>query len=511
MLVMALALSILITACSDRSNTDSTPDTTTEAEASNAGTAAAEDEPGNRAADQTPDDPDRDGTGRDEPAEDEAPRFEVAPAQWTDCDTGLQCATVAVPRDHDDPMGRTIDLAMVRVPAGDDARGSIFINLGGPGASAINSVRNGFTLDDETMAGYHLVGLDPRGIGASAPLRCGIDLTVGPRPDFSPDTEAERTELDDQARSIAEECGRLDGEFLPHIGTDSVVADLDLLRQAVGDERLNYLGLSYGTVIGLRYAERHPELVNRMVLDGVVDPSFTLIDLLRQQAGEFERSFAVLDEACGTALRCPDGGVIAGYDRVSATLEQDGPVGQVGQAELEVAALIAMYSERLWPRLSNALIDAENGDYASLESLHDLYVGGVGFTAYLAVSCIDTPQPNGGAAWDAVASEFREIAPRFGSALANEVRGCAYWPVEATEAPGPVAAEGAPPMLVLSTTGDAATPVTNAVTVAEGLTGAGLVLVDDEGHTAYGRNFCVVQIVADYFDTGRVPTEIHRC
>ena len=451
----------------------------------------------------------------------ERPLAEVAPAAWTDCSAPFQCATVTVPLDHQLPDGSTIDLSLIRIEASGDAVGSIFVNLGGPGGSGVSSVRAGFRLDEETMESYHLVGFDPRGIGQSSPLSCSIDLADGPRPDFSPDDEQERAALDAQAKEFAEQCGRTDAELIAHIGTESVVSDLELLRRAVGDESLNYIGLSYGTVIGLRYAERHPDRGGRMVLDGVVNPTFTLTDLLRQQSTEFERAFETLDAACGTTLACPEGGIISSYDRLLATLEASGTdpgsteaagqVSTVGPAELQVAALVSMYSERLWPRLGSALEAAENGDLSQVEQLHDLYVGGASFAAYAAVSCIDSRSPVGPERWDDFAEELTALAPRFGAALANELRTSAYWPVSPTSEPRPVTAQGANPILVVSTTGDAATPLTNAVSVAGVLSSAGLVTVEDEGHTAYGTNFCVERIVADFFATGQVPAETHRC
>ncbi len=435
----------------------------------------------------------------------------VEPVAWAGCGDGFDCGSVAVPLNHDDPTGPSIEIALIRRPATGTARGSILVNPGGPGSSGINYVRGGFTLDVDTMADHHLIGFDPRGIGASGALRCELDLTAGPRPDFSPDSAEEQAELDDEARALAARCSESDGDLLPHLGTESVVADLDLLRRAVGDEQLNYVGFSYGTLLGLRYAERWPERVGRMVLDGLVDPEFRLPDLLRQQAQEFERAFVVLDAACGPNLPCPDGGMIAGYDAVLEELERNGPSGQVGPAELQVATLVTMYSERLWPQLGEALQAAQAGDLGPVERLHDLYVGGTSYASYAAVSCIDSRSPSGGEAWDAFADELAIAAPRFGAALANELRTCAYWPVTADTQPAPVTAQGAPPILLLSTTGDAATPVANAFTVAESLTDASLVLINDEGHTAYGRSFCVELIVAAYFDSGELPGDVHRC
>ncbi len=519
-MALALALTLVAAGCS------SDPDTTVSDTGSSVGTDSSVDSGSSVDPEAGPPVSDGDGStsvdtsdGSTEEASDGnadqtdpvVPEPAVEPVAWADCGDGLDCGTVAVPLNHDEPDGPTIGISLIRRPATGTATGSILVNPGGPGASGINYVRGGFTLDSDTMADHHLVGFDPRGIGASDALECDLDLTAGPRPDLSPDSAEEAAELDAEAQALAADCSDSDGDLLPHLGTESVVTDLDLLRRAVGDDKLNYVGLSYGTLIGLRYAERWPDRVGRMVLDGLVDPSFELPDLLRQQAQEFERAFAVLDAACGPDLACPDGGIIAGYDAVLADLERNGPSGPVGPTELQVATLVTMYSEWLWPVLGEALIAAQAGDLGPVERLHDRYVGGTSYSAYAAVSCIDSRSPSGAEAWDGFAAELEEVAPRFGAALANELRTCAFWPVTADTQPAAVTADGAPPILLLSTTGDAATPVANAFTVAESLSDASLVLIDDEGHTAYGRSLCVEQIVADYFGTGRLPDDLHRC
>ncbi len=447
--------------------------------------------------------------------ENEGSRFEVDPASWSGCGDGFECASVTVPLDHDQPDGPTIDLALVRVPAadgdGEGVTGSILVNPGGPGGSGINYVRSGFRFDPDTMDDHHLVGFDPRGVGASNPLDCNPEPADGPLPDYDPDDAEELAELDEAARELAERCQRLDGDLLPHVSTESVVADLDLLRQAVGDDQLSYMGLSYGTLIGLRYAERHPERVGRMILDGVVDPASTLAGLLAQQADGFDRVFTTADEACGPALDCPDGGLAATYDRLAARLDADGPIDGIGPTELAIATLLSLYAEGLWPRYAASLADADRGDVGGIRTLYGLYAEAADEAAYNAVVCTDTPVPAGSDGWDRLAAQLETQSPRFGAILANEVRACAHWPVRSADTPEPVSPDGIPPILVLSTTGDAATPVENAVNVAAALDGAGLVTVDETSHTAYGRNFCVQQIVADYLATGTVPEAIHRC
>lgn len=439
--------------------------------------------------------------------------FEVEPARWRGCGDGLECTTVTVPRDHDDPAGPTIDLALVRVPATDPgpATGSILVNPGGPGGSGVDFIRAGFRLDDATMASHHLVGFDPRGIGASAPLACGDEAQPDPKPDLAPDDRAERNELDRVAQRLAGRCDELDGDLLPHLSTSSVVADLDLIRRAMGDPGLSYIGFSYGTFIGLHYAERFPQRVRRMVLDGVVDPARPLASLLAQQAEGFDRLLGSVDQACDRSFDCPDGGIIATYDRLAARLDAEGPIDGVGSTELAIGTLISLYSESLWPRLARALDEADRGHYERIGALEDIYESTADVAAYHAVVCTDGPVPNGTAGWDRLEAQLAARSPRFGPILANEVRACAHWPVRSTEAPEEVAPAEVAPILVLSTTGDAATPVENAVAVAAALPGAGLVTLEGDSHTAYGRSFCVDGIVADYLATGQVPTSIHRC
>lgn len=441
--------------------------------------------------------------------------FDVEPARWSGCGDGLECATVAVPVDHADPGGPTIDLALIRVPApdtdGSGVVGSIFVNPGGPGGSGVTSIRSGFRLDPDTMDDHHLVGFDPRGSGDSAPLACGPGTDGRALPDLDPDDEAERREMNRAAEALAARCDELDGALLPHLSTESVVADLDLLRRAVGDERLGYIGLSYGSYIGLRYAARYPDRVGRMVLDGIVDPSLPLTALLAQQADGFDRLFDEVDAACADGLECPPDGVAAAYDRVADRLDRQGPTDGIGPTELAVGTLLGLYAEPLWPRLARALDAADRGDLGGVEALYEIYAGAADVATYNAVLCSDGPVPRGPEAWDRLEEDLAARSPRFGAFLANEVRACAYWPVRSTTAPEPVSPDGVAPILILSTTGDPATPIENAVAVAGSLPGAGLVTLEEDSHVAYGRSFCVEEIVADYLATGRVPPTVHRC
>jgi pimeloyl-ACP methyl ester carboxylesterase len=417
---------------------------------------------------------------------------------------------VAVPLDHDQPDGPTIDLALARRPATGERRGSIFVNPGGPGASGVEFVQS-FSLDTETSAAYDLVGFDPRGVGASTAIGCDNERDVGPLPDFSPDDEAERRALDDDAMSFARDCQASDQTLLPHVTTDQVARDLDLLRQAVGDGELHYLGFSFGTLIGLVYAETFPDRVGHLVLDGVVDPTHDLVDLLTQQALAFEEAFAVLDAACDRRLSCPPGGAAAAHDELLARLERDGPVGEVGTAELEVAGLLALYEDDLWPTYVAGLGEALAGSYGTIEVLSDALTTAVRFGPYAAVECVDGPRPVGAEAWDQFVADVTAVAPRFGPAVANELRTCAYWPVVPGPARGPITAPGAAPVLVIGNTNDPATPLANAEAVAAQLDQAALVVAELDGHTAYSASPCVQALVRAYLLDDVLPAEGTRC
>ncbi|MEL7157119.1 MAG: alpha/beta hydrolase, partial [Actinomycetota bacterium] len=270
-------------------------------------------------------------------------------------------------------------------------------------------------------------------------------------------------------------------------------------------------GFSYGTLIGLVYAGRFPDQVAHLVLDGVVDPRLSLDGLLDQQAGAFEAAFEIMDAECGTSLTCPPGGLAAAHDRLTARLEADGPVGEFGQTEAEMAALVSLYSDALWPTYADALAAADGGDPSGLERLSDLFLDSISFTSYAAVFCSDGPRPATPEDWEAFARRMADDHPRFGAVVANELRVCAHWPEPPAAPRQAVAAPGAAPALVLGNTNDPATPLANAVAVADALDEAGLVILESNGHTAYRASGCVRDLVGAYFLTDEIPQDTVRC
>ncbi len=432
---------------------------------------------------------------------------------WTDCGS-LQCGTVAVPLDYDEPSGPMLDIELVRVPAGGERIGSIFVNPGGPGASGIEFVEGGFRFDENTSQRYDLIGFDPRGIGRSAPLTCTVDRADQPLPDLSPDSQAEAAQLDDEAVSIVTACAAADGEVLPHLTTINVARDLERMRQAVGDEALHYYGLSYGTLLAVEYGRLFPDRVGHLALDGVVDPGAGLSELLRQQAIAFETQFARLDRRCDDGP-CPPGGITAAFDRVHDRLEADGPVGGVGSTELVIASLLPAYSPSVFAAYATALDQADGGNFTAIEALSDFFVNAVSFTAYAAFACADGEPPSGPDAWDDFAADLADVAPRFGAVVANELRVCAHWPspnedVASVEPTAGNLDQLTRTVLVIGNTNDAATPLENAERVAELLPMAHLVVVDSERHTAYNGSACVRDLVADYF-ADRLTAGESRC
>ncbi|MDH3294485.1 MAG: alpha/beta hydrolase, partial [Acidimicrobiia bacterium] len=448
-------------------------------------------------------------TGRSEPGPERqpAPPPEVV---WDPCGDGFDCGAVEVPIDYDRPEAGHLSISMIRRPAPGPARGSIFVNPGGPGASGVDFVRSGFQLDPATSAEFHVIGFDPRGIGRSDPLSCSLDRTSQPFPDLSPDSAIEQATLDEEARALIERCLDTDGELIPHLTTLNVARDLDRLRQAVGDEGLNYLGLSYGTLLGLYYGRLFPDTTARLVLDGVVDPELSLTELLAQQAEAFEQGFSQLAKRCRTDDSCPSGGLQETFDRVLERLERSGPIDGAGATELVLASLLPIYNPTIFDQYRDALIAADNGSMAGIDRLSDFLVGSISFTAYAAFACADGAQPVGARAWTSFAARLEREAPRFGAVIANELRVCSMWPRPDLD-PGALAvgsgatsagSTGAPPAaapLIIGNTGDAATPLENAERVAAELTTSHLVVVDGLRHTAYTGSRCVQALVADYF------------
>jgi pimeloyl-ACP methyl ester carboxylesterase len=408
------------------------------------------------------------------------------PVTWQPCD-GLECGTVRVPLDYDHPEGRQIDLALARTPVAepDERIGSLVVNPGGPGGSGIDLVRRG-ALADLTDR-FDVVSWDPRGVGRTERLACGGDAPGFLGLDPHPDTTDERRALETAAEEIAFACEREDPGLLENIDVTVTAHDLEQIRRAIGDEQLDFMGFSYGTAIGLEYARLYPTKLRTLTLDGVVDPTFTLEEMLTGQAVVMEGYLSGLTDL---------------YDRVMARAESDplslGDGGEAGPDIVVLAAIASTYRPDGRQDLERALRAADQENATPLRALADEYIhASDAFGAYLAVMCTDGPRPTGVDGWRDLAARLASQAPRLGETAANELLACAFWPSGPGEQRRPVAPRGLAPALVIGTTGDAATPYDDAVRVAANLPGAALLTLDSEGHTAFGDP-CVDGVVRRY-------------
>ena len=442
--------------------------------------------------------------------------FEPAALEWTDCGGGLQCADLEVPLDWSAPDGETITLAVTRVPASNRvADGAVATNPGGPGASGNDFLASGTPFEGELARRYDTISWDPRGLGGSAPLDCATaEITAFQGLDSDPDTPEEQTALEAAADAVAAACAAgPTADLLPHVGTGAVARDLEAIRRAYGAP-MAYVGFSYGTAVGLEHLRLFPGAMP-VVLDGVVDPNDTLADLLRGQAAGFERVIADVFASCpDSSGECPDGGARAAYEELAAEVEDQpipGDTGELGPEDLRAAVVLSAYSEGYWPILMAGLTSAQAGDATGLLDIAARYRDLVAWDLYQAVSCTDSVNPTGTDGWLALADELAEISPDFGRSIANEMLPCATWRVPPSPITGPVVAEGAGPVVVIGTTGDAATPVEQAERVAEELADGRLVVLDGEGHVAYMRSPCVQEVVEAFIVRGEAPDDGTRC
>ncbi|MGB7818847.1 MAG: alpha/beta hydrolase [Ornithinibacter sp.] len=462
-------------------------------------------------------------------------RFYAQPLAWSDCGDA-ECAWMEVPMDYDDPSGETVEIAVLRVPAKRpaDRIGSLVVNPGGPGGSGVDYVRAAdFIVTGEVRDTYDLVGFDPRGVGRSQPIDCvtdaELDTFLGSDP--TPDDPAEQQEFAATAEAFAQECADTAGALLAHVSTDEAARDMDILRAALGEEKLDYLGKSYGTYLGATYAGLYPDHVGRMVLDGVVAPDLTSEEINLGQATGFETATRAWAAFCVSEGDCPLGTsvdeVMEGMRTFLADVDQR-PLAETGDpsvpeltegwASLGIAA--AMYSQALWAPLVDAMRDATQGDGTALMQLADRYADrtpGGGYSGNImeviyAVNCLDKPESADVAEHEQLADEAEAKAPTWGPFLMWSSLPCGFWPVEATSTPETISASGADPIVVIGTTRDPATPYEWAVRLRDQLDDAALISYDGDGHTAYTRsNSCVDDAVDAYFIDGTVPQDGLRC
>lgn len=452
---------------------------------------------------------------------------------WRDCGGGFRCATAQAPRNWAEPGGARIRLALTMRPASGQRVGTLFTNPGGPGASGVDFLRSSAKAfyDQALLDHYDLVAWDPRGVGSSNPVDCygtkQLDEFLFSDPDLPEGSSALRKEAADEGTAFGRACLARTGALLAHVGTADTVQDLDMLRAAVGEAKLDYFGFSYGTYIGALYADRFGARVGRMVLDGAVDPSLSTFQESLANTKAFGAALKAYLTDCLADSSCPFAGndVDGAVNRIATLLTSlrtspmrasDGR--DVNSAVLRTAIDAALYDEGAWSTLTAAFTELLRGRPDAVQALADSYVdrGAKGYTdnlfeAIYAVNCLDKPVTKDPAA---LRREGRQLdaADPLGAAdntgdLGDQV--CANWPVPVQGRVQPVTAKGAPPILVLGTTGDPATPYAWARSLAGQLPGGVLLTLRGEGHTAYrNRVPCINERVDRFFVSGAVPAAV---
>ena len=449
-----------------------------------------------------------------------------------------QCGTVTVPVDWTatDPQGAQAQLAVIRVPARGERIGVLMVNPGGPGASAVDTVAGmGAALADTDIGRrFDLVGFDPRGVGHSTPqLRCRTDAEFDayrrePMADYSP---AGVARIEALYRQLAQQCiDRVGAPFLANVGTASAARDMDAVRAALGAEQINYLGFSYGTQLGAAYAERYGPRVRTMVLDGAVDPSLDPISKnIRQMAG-FQKAFDAYAADCGKSAGCPLGTDPAQFvtryhqliDPLVARPGQTSDPRGLSYQDAITGTVNALYSARYWPYLTSGLLGLARGtDAGDLLLLADDYQkrDDTGRyqnlqDAFTAIRCVDTAYPSDSAAWADADRRIREVAPflAYGQFTGYAPRDiCALWPVPSESVPHEVSGPGPGRVVVVSTTGDPATPYQAGVDLARQLDAA-LITFNGTQHTVvFNGDACVDTAVLRFFVDGVVPPDGLQC
>jgi pimeloyl-ACP methyl ester carboxylesterase len=429
---------------------------------------------------------------------------------------GQLCASLSVPLDYQNTEGPKITLALDRHPATGVKYGSLLINPGGPGASGVDFLESAVStyLSSSLLQHFDVIGFDPRGVSRSAPIHCvdGAQMDKLLDMDPAPPDDAGFQALIDADRSFDQACQARSGSLLPYVGTENAARDMDAIRQAVGDDKLSYLGFSYGTFLGATYADLFPTHIRAMVLDGAVDPALDPITFNIAQSTAFDKELNAFFGDCAARPSCgwkPSGDLHAAYDALMARIRAQRLPGDgtrtVGPGEAFFGVALPLYDRATWPQLAQALNAADHGDGSILLQFFDEYANrspGGTYTnqveANNAVNCLDSAWPRDPAELRKLGATARQQAPEFGVADLYGGLTCSLWPVRATGHPHAIRADGSPTIVVVGSTGDPATPYAQAKSLASELAHGVLITRVGDGHTGYRSSSCVRQYVDAY-------------
>ncbi len=448
---------------------------------------------------------------------------------WTPCEGSFECAEIAAPLDWLNPTENFITLAMMRDTAA-SSKPAIFVNPGGPGVSAIKWMREGYDSigSADLRSDFQLVAFDPRGVGESSAVSCSsvekkdaVYYGQSPYPFGSAeDIEYSRKVLSEFALSCQET-----GFDVAYFNTQQAARDLELMRELVGGEKLDYLGFSYGTLLGSTYAALFPDKVGHLVLDGAIDPQLSESDMLLDQVSGFDKAFRAYLEDCLATNECPfKGSVDQALFVVEDFLEkvETTPLQTQVDRRLTINSALsgifaALYSKDSWQYLTQAFQEALTGDGTTMLLLADYYNDRDVSDGYLsnlneanlAISCADSRITEEEAI--GLNDEFLVASEVFGKYFAFPSLSCESWPEGKSLVTLDFTQKLASAPLVIGTTGDPATPYEQAVALSELLDGAVLLTFEGEGHTAYGSNVCVDAIVEAYFRGEDIGTGNKTC
>ena len=461
----------------------------------------------------------------------------------------FSCAVITVPLDYANPKGETISIAVKkRAATGGHSQGALFINPGGPGDSGVSfAERAGNAFSPDLLSAYDIIGFDPRGVGSSTAITCSSDddsssspaepsatgtPSAGSTPsagtasggesyeEWAESTRQSFQELSKQCGSNTEPAALLD-----HVDTVSAARDLDILRALAGQEKLNYLGFSYGTYLASVYAETFPGNTGRIVLDGAIDPSLSLAEQGLGQAKGFEQALRTYVDYCQSSSGCPlSGGTDAGVQQIrdlitsanSTPLATGDPNRTVTGADIVTALSEYLYTtEQNWEPLNKALDQAINhrdGSAFVASEEQDTSSKNDGGGAFQAVTCLDYPVEGDKTTWAAQYEQAKREAPIFADSAVGMDLVCSVWGHNGTRKPTQIHARGAAPILVVGTTGDPATPYAWSKSLAEQLDSGQLLTWEGNGHTAYGGDAsCVNDAVDAYLISGTMPKKGLTC
>ena len=456
--------------------------------------------------------------------------------EFESCGEKIFCADVMAPMDWNNPAGEQIEIAVAyRASNNKKPKGFVLFNPGGPGSSAVDWVieSSDFVGSKSLRDNFNILGFDPRGVGQSSAVKCLTDSEYDQFlygvSGFELGSEEDLAASKEVIQDFAQKCLENTGELLGHIDTISAAKDMDLLRAVLGEEKLNFLGYSYGSLLGTTYANLFPERVGRFVLDGAIDPTVSDEDQTLFQIEAFEKALVAFLENCEQFRDCPFTGSVASdlqtIQDFFLELETN-PLPTDSGRELTIWAAVTglimpLYSESYWPYLSTAFAEAFQGQGDVFLLLADQYndrsEDGTYSTnliaANYAISCLDSRASSNIFEMKRQNQALIEVSPTLGRYWQYGGLRCESWPYEVVEPLPSFSASGSPTILVIGTTGDPATPYSQAQSLAGRiLENAFLLTYNGEGHTIYGQQVsCVDNTVDRFFLTGDLPKTDPNC